>query len=264
MLPEQEMQAWRHWHEACALGLISETGRMQLRRVIADRFRSMLRKINLHGQGMLSAPPEADCAHLFESYCAVHQRRDGKKYKDWLLTRGRRDLDTVQSGVMLLVRNVVREWIRDVHPKTAALSLQQCLGDHGVSLQELLPDQKTPARSEDQTLWMAAYLAEARADLEAVEITVLKLRAQDVIFSAPGIQETYGVGKSTLHKYHRRLLTRIAEAAVARFPELSPEDGVRLVLDILDALAQDIFLNFSAEKPGTAAFRKVKESHDPE
>ncbi len=48
MLPEQEMQAWRHWHEACALGLISETGRMQLRRVIADRFRSMLRKINLH------------------------------------------------------------------------------------------------------------------------------------------------------------------------------------------------------------------------
>lgn len=128
MKAESEMQAWQHWREACALSLISDLEKSHLTTVIAQRFRSMLRKVNLHGYGTLSAPPNADCAHLFETYCAMHQRRDGKKYKQWLLTRGRRDLDTVQSGVMLLIRNVVREWIRDTHPQTAPVSLQQQVG----------------------------------------------------------------------------------------------------------------------------------------
>lgn len=264
MSAEQEMQAWHHWHEACALGLVDEADRQQLSRVIAQRFRSMLRKLTLHGQSVPASPSDGDCAHLFEAYCAVHRRRDGKKYKDWLLSRGRRDLDTVQSGVMLLIRNVVREWIRDAHPQTAELSLQQCLGEQGVTLQELLPDRTGESLSAEQLAWKDHELVRLRRGLEPVEITVLEIRARGLVFSSPGIQTRYGVGKTTLHKYQRRLLTRIAEGAAARFPELTPEAGSALVLDLLDALAQDILLQVSAEKPRSAAFRKVKEDHDPE
>lgn len=264
MKAAEELAAWEHWREACALALLSEEARLHLSQVIAERFRSMLRKINLHGQGHLTAPPDADCAHLFESYCALHERRDGKKYKHWLLTRGRRDLDTVQSGVMMLVRNVVREWIRDTQPKTAALSLQQCLGERGVTLQELLPDEAAEPRDLEQQAWLTARVRSELADLTALEATVLQIRAKGEVFSGPRIQETYGVGKSTLHKYHRRILTRIAEGAAERFSDLTPAAGAALVLDVMDGLGKIILCKLSAENPEVSAFGMVKDTHDAE
>jgi hypothetical protein len=261
MNAEQEMSAWHAWHEACALALIPVPDRIQLTTVIADRFRSMVRRINLHGQGRLSAPNDADCAHLFETYCAMHNRRDGKKYKYWLLTRGRRDLDTVQSGVMLLVRNVVREWVRDAHPRTAAMSLQQTLGSN-TTLEQLLPDTRSEQRSCEQREWLTQKLASDLSDLDPVERILLLLRAQGRVFSAPGIQAEFGVGKSTLHKYHRKLLEREAEELSGHFPGLSAEDACSLVLDLLDGWGKQLLSEFLAENTDVPAFKKAKEEYD--
>lgn len=262
MNPEQEMAAWQRWRELCALALIPDPERRQLNQVIGERFRSLVRKINLHGNGSLSAPSDADCAHLFETYCAMHQRRDGKKYKHWLLTRGRRDLDTVQSGVMLLVRNVVREWIKDTHPRTAAVSLQQKLGSD-ISLEQLLPDKEFLQRSPEQAEWVESKLKQTADSLETVERVLLLLRAQNRVFSAPGVQAEFGFGKTTLHKYHRNLLEKLAEEVSLQFPGLSPVEGTSLVLDILDGWGKSLLLKISAENSEPTAFRKVKETDEP-
>jgi hypothetical protein len=263
MNEEMELQAWRNWREACALALIDEEDRQQLTRVIADRFRSMLRKIQLHSHRNLDAPPDADCAHLFEAYCQMHQRRDGKKYKHWLLTRGRRDLDTVQSGVMLLVRNVVREWMRHNFPGTAPVSLQQPIGE-GLSLEQLLPDTDRCAMGPEVMEWIHRQRTTLAETLEEVEKVVLLLRARGVVFSAPGVKREFGFGKSTLHKYHRLLLERLADELRGHFPGLSPEQGASVVLELLDGLADDCLKTFLAENAGSAAFGKVEDLNDPQ
>ncbi|MDF3129834.1 hypothetical protein P0Y35_11555 [Kiritimatiellaeota bacterium B1221] len=264
MNAEQEMEAWQHWREACALSLISEGEKTQLTTVISQRFRSMLRKVNLHGRGQLSAPPESDCAHLFETYCAMHQRRDGKKYKHWLLTRGRRDLDTVQSGVMLLIRNVVREWIRHTYPQTAAVSLQQVVGkgSRPVTIEQLLPDTAGESRTKEQTAWMDAQVQYWLGALDPLKQAVLKLRAKGIVFSAPGVKAQVGYGKTALHQCHREWIQMLAEEVRERFPGISAEEGSSLVLDLMDELGHKKLLHSFAEKSSTSAFGEVEVNDD--
>jgi hypothetical protein len=191
----------------------------------------------------------------------MHGRRDGKKYKHWLLTRGRRDVDTVQSGVMLLIRNVVREWVRDAYPQTAELSLQQIIRSKK-TLEQLLPSSAPDQRSSEQTDWLTQKLSSDLAKMDSIEQVVLLLRAQGRVFSAPGIQAEFGVGKTTLHKYHRQILEREAAELSDHFPGLSVEDASALVLDLLDGWGKQLFSNFLAENTGTPAFKKVKEPED--
>jgi len=266
MNAEEEMAAWRNWKDLCALALISNTERIQLQQVISDRFRSMVRKVNLHGRGALTAPPNPDCAHLFESYCAMHQRRDGKKYKQWLLSRGRQDLDTVQSGVMLLIRNVVREWVRDSHPQTAEVSLQHFLGQGAtpVTLEELLPDTKSETRTAEQSEWIEETIRNEVESLEAVERAVLLIRARGSVFSAAGIREEFGFGKTALHKYHRLLLERWAAEARDLFPELAPAEGAGLVLDLMDGMGKKLFRQSFAENNDFSAFGEMEVCDDAE
>lgn len=256
-----ELQAWRNWRDACALALIEEGERYQLTMVIADRFRSMLRKVKLHSHRNPPSPPDADCAHLFEVHCAMHQRQDGKKYKEWLLTRGRRDLDTVQSGVMLLVRNVVREWLRHTQSETAPVSLQITVGE-GITLEQLLPDGDRSSWGSELAEWCLQQVRTLPGALEEVEKVVLLLRARGQVFSAPEVKQEFGVGKTTLHKYNRLLLERLALELRERFPDLSPEQGAAAVLNVLDGAADHILSAFSAENDGTRAFGKVEDPND--
>nr|MDA3872938.1 hypothetical protein [Kiritimatiellia bacterium] len=204
---------------------------------------------------------DADCAQLFEAYCAIHQRQDGKKYKEWLLTRGRRDLDTVQSGVMLLIRNVVREWLRDTRPETAPVSLQLTVGE-GLSLEQLLPDEDRFGWGSELTEWVRQQVRMLPGALEEVEKVVLLLRARGQVFSAPEVKREFGFGKTTLHKYNRRLLERLAVDLRERFPELSPEQGAAAVLNVLDGAADNILSTFFAENSGSLAFGRVEDLNE--
>lgn len=266
MNAEAEMEAWAHWREACALALISERERLHLSKVMGDRFRSMVRKINLHGASNLSAPPNADCAHLFETYCAMHNRRDGKKYKHWLLTRGRRDLDTVQSGVMLLIRNVVREWIRDAHPHTAPVSLQQAVGSGSqpVPLEQLLPARSPEDRSPEQDAWIESKAGSELENLDTLKKAVLVLRARGTVFSAPGVREEFGYGKSALHQCHRDWLRELADDLRERFPGLRAVEGTGMVLDLLDEMGRRISSGSLVENPDATAFGEVEVHNENE
>lgn len=246
MTDVEEMQAWGLWRERCAFGLLGEEDRRGLEKVVGDRFRSRVKRLNAHGAG-LPRPEDRDCAHWFESWCALHPRKDGKRYKDWLLTRGRRDLDTIQSGVMLLVRNVVREWVRSFHTSSMDLSLDEPLPEaHGLSLQELLPETK-PERSPELTPWIQGQVEVLTAGADPVVKAVLMVRGQGRVFSHPQVREETGYAKTTLHEQHHRLLERLAGDLKASFPALRPQQASAAVLDVLDEAGRQLLLKKDPE-----------------
>lgn len=247
MNAEAEMAAWHSWHRACAFDLLEEKERAWLKKVVGDRFRSRVRKLK-HCGIHLPSPENTVCAGCFETWCALHTRQDGKRYKDWLLNRGRRDLDTVQSGVMLLVRNVVREWIRDSQPTVAELSLDQPLPEAGgLCLFELLPE-RIAAEHPVQKSWAESRAAHLMEEAEPLERAVLRVRGEGRVFSHPQVRADTGYGKTVMHESHRQLLEKVAGDVKDEFPDLNVEESSALVLDILDQASELILLKLSAEK----------------
>ncbi len=261
MTAEEELDAWREWRSRCAFDLLDARPREGLREVVAQRFRWRVRKLSASGiwSGTTpDLPSDRECAHLFEAHLQLHHRRDGKSYKHWLLTRGRQDLDTVQSGVMLLIRNVVKQWVNDVHPRTAPLSLQEAFGCD-LTLEQCLPGETTgevtPLQNwvqEQETAWMMELCTE--------EKRMLAIRARGWVFSGSRALAVAGMGKTKLHQLHREVMTRWAESLREAQPGVDPVEASRAVLDTMDR-AGEIFSHLLAEKPDSAAFRDTKDSH---
>jgi hypothetical protein len=254
MNPAAERGAWADWYERCAFGLLEKAAKAGLEKVVGDRFRSRVKRLNAYG-GDLPYPVDRECAHLFETWCALHDRRDGKRYKDWLMTRGQRDLDTIQSGIMLLVRNVVREWVRQQHAAFTALSLDEPLPEaSGRCLRELLPAERT----DDSAEWSRWQTRQAHALIKAaqpVDLAVLEVRAEGRVFSHPQVRADTGYGKTALHNAHRRILKNVAEDVKAEFPGLDTETASQLVLSTLDQASQLILKEKKCGKPGNTKLR---------
>ncbi len=240
--------AWSEWRQACAFSLLNEESRGRLHIVVAHRFRSRIRLLNAKGAGIPQLD-DAECAHLFESWCALHQRRDGKRYKDWLLTRGDQDQDAVESGVLLLVRNVVREWVRTQHHSVAEVSLDAPIREaSGLSLRELLPSHASE-RSEEQQGWMSSQIPHLLSGMKDVENAACWVRARGWVYSHPQARESTGFAKTALHQAHRGLLTRVAEQVKDAFPGLGAEEGARLVLDVMDRVGEHLLQEFPGKGP---------------
>ena len=231
--------AWSEWRQACAFALLDEESRARLHSVVAQRFRSRVKVLNAHGAG-LPQMDDSECAHLFESWCALHQRRDGKRYKDWLLTRGDQDQNAVESGVMLLVRNVVREWVRTQHRSVAAVSLDAPLKEaSGATLRELLPAEE-PEWSEDQRTWMVQQIPDRIARLKEPEAAACWIRAKGLVYSHPEVKGLTGYAKTALHQAHHDVLHSLASTVKEAFPGVSPLEGSRMVLDVLDQIGEHL------------------------
>ncbi len=253
---------WRAWHEACALDLVSEGVRVALSGFIGRRFAGTVRRL---GRGGLASriPGDADCAHCFESWCCLHQRREGKRYKDWLMTRGDRSQGAVESGVSLLLRKVVLEWVRMEFNRLPALSLDASLTAEtgGLTLEALIPDTHEMGVSDEERLWVKARAEGWVAAMTRVERVALAARRQNRSFVDPTVLGEAGVGKSALHNHFREWVRARADEVKARFPELPPSEAIALVLLILEECGQTIFLTFSMEEREPAGCR-VMENQD--
>lgn len=239
---------WQAWHEACALALTPDAARAGLVGFLGRRFGGTVRKL---GQGGLAhrTPGDADCAHLFESWCCLHQREDGKRYKDWLMTRGDRSQGAVESGVMLLLRKVVLEWVRMEFSRQPTLSLEASLTPDtgGMTLEDLLPEGEGEEMSFEETGWVRERAAGWVAAMTQVERVALAARQQERSFVDPEVLRMAGVGKSALHNHFRAWVRARAEEVKDRFPELSPSESTALVLLVLEECAKKIFLSFWVE-----------------
>lgn len=253
---------WRAWHAACALGLTPEGSRGVLEGFLGRRFGGMVRRM---GSGGLShrVPGDAACASLFETWCCLHRRREGKRYKDWLMARGDGSLGAVESGVMLLLRKVVLEWVRMEFPRGMGLSLEAELGAGGVTLEELLPEGTVAAevRFEEEG-WVRERVPGWVAAMTRAERAAVAARREGRSFVDAGVLRAAGVGKTALHKHFRGWVTERAAEVRSRFGEMPAAEGTALVLRILELCGNEIFLNFSEEGVAAAGCRVMEDPDD--
>lgn len=244
MVASGSIEAWRQWREACALGRTPPEARVALTRFLAARFHRLVRR------GGLGTPPDdSTCAHLFESWCALHARADGKRYKDWLLTRGDASLGAVESGVSLLMRKVVLEWGRSERDRIPSVSLETPLSgsDPGFTLSDLLPGTMEDPRFEENE-WTERVRPRIREEMSHSQKVAAAARAAGLRFSDSRVRALAGVEKSTIYNHYREWVLHVGRRVRETFPHHAPEQGLQLTLHLLEAVSQDLLSEFFPEK----------------
>jgi hypothetical protein len=196
-------------------------------------------------------PVPDDPWHLLEAHLTVSATRGGKRYKDWLFARvagsGDPPLDVVQGGASLMMRDVVRDYIRRECAPPSAVSLSRPLvegGERSVTLLDLLPAGLDPACDvclrEYETL-AEEHAREFAAELSQRERIVLIAKSLRLSLAHPAVEQLAGCRKSTLSDAYRDLMQRIAERLRARYREDDVESVLTLALMTVEKVSAGIF-----------------------
>ncbi len=253
--------SWVEWEQRCALGLISKEAREQLELCFASRFRAALRRVEHAGllRDVPPCPPARDCAHWLETYCALHQRREGKSYKRWLIERG--EHSGVESGLSLLMRMVLREWLR----------VEQGIGrgeQHWVQglwedaeMERWVPDPRPAGISQELRSWAQEQLPRWQAGLTAAERSVLRLRheGRPLYDRSAGSR---GAGKSQIYAARRQLWETLAAELQAEAPDLEPAQLTLWLQELLDELGKQIFRTETSGTSGKLRLSQVGEANE--
>ncbi|MCC5848907.1 MAG: hypothetical protein JJU29_12530 [Verrucomicrobia bacterium] len=243
-----QLTHWQTWHRLCALGRMPETERQVLVEFMGNRFLTVVRRLD-RPEVMLRMPPPRDRAHAFEIWCALHERREGKRYKDWLLHRGDRKLGAIESGVSLLMRKVVREWVAVEFPRHPQLSLDAPLGDANFTMQSLLPAPSKDELPTEAREWLQREVPKLISEMMPLQRVCVSARAQGRVLSDPKVCAAANAGKTTLHKQYREWIHHLGETILDAFPDFSEDERLNFTLETLHQVEKAIFFDFSAEKP---------------
>ncbi len=228
---------WNEWNDRCALALCSNETQHALRAYGARQFRHYAR-FTAGGAASESGLSPSDQWHLFETHLSLRQTRAGKRYKDWLFARvsGASDppLQVIQGGAGLLMRDVVRAFIRAERPQDRSVSLDAPLSDgadRSFTLHDLLPGALDPAQDLEirELTRVADLLADASfADLAPRERVAIAAREQGLSLSHPTVERCAGCRKSMLHAAHAAAVGRVADRVRAEYRD-EPADSIRLL-----------------------------------
>lgn len=264
------VEAWQAWKQACAAALCSEEHAAELRRFGQSRFAGYLERygarVGLRGQaGRL--PTATDAWHLFETHAQVTTHREGKRYKEWLFVRAeqcpRPWLDTIESSVTLMIRDVVREYLRREHTPRFMESLHRSIpasdGNGGLPLEELLPDSDEPLEELMQKeIHEAARMAAQRffPSMDQRERIALWARSRGFALTDPDVQHWAGCGRSVLHSTHSACVARLCEGIRKSHPDESSASWLLMAKKAIEELIELIFLKIFSDKRTTRFFEK--------
>jgi len=239
ILPLSTPEVWRAWKQACAADLCDAETAAVLRRFGQVRFGGYIRRAGHQ------VPEARDAWHLFESTCQVTKTRAGKRYKDWLFARADMLditwLEAIESGASLLMRYVVREFLRREHSPSFMQSIQKTVGDGSVTLEELLPDSIETLGGIDETemTTMAQHLAgQVFPTLDKTERALIWAKLHSVPFSDPRIMNKTRLGKSVLHDRFDLLIRRLTEIIRRTYPNETHSVTTSLIIYSLTALGK--------------------------
>jgi hypothetical protein len=232
-------EVWRAWKRVCAADLCDADTAAVLRRFGHARFAVYLRRTGC------PLPEAREAWHLFESTCQVSGTRAGKRYKDWLFARAQAMegswLEAIESGASLLMRSVVREFVRREHAPSFMQSLQQPVGGGTISLEELLPDPSTASTDmDDETL---RVMARALAGLllptmDKTERALVWAKVHDVSFADPRLINKTRLGRTMLHEQFGLFMARLTVLVRARHPKETNSVTTSLIIFTLMALGE--------------------------
>ncbi len=241
--------AWSAWRERCSLALCGGSDRTKLLDYAGYHGNRYLRRYaHRAGDGQRLDPlPAEEIFHLLEVHFTVQQTRRGKCYKSWLFARASgsasETANAVEGGAALLIRDVIRDYIRRECPCRRSVAMDQVVRrDHRevITLGDLLPAPRTepePAQHElnRQAERCADRFLPTMTDRETI---ILRARLRKIPLSHPDVLRTAGVGKSRVHEIYRHMFTRLADCVRELTPEEMPAFQRRIALAAYDHIAE--------------------------
>jgi hypothetical protein len=254
------LEDWLAWKSRCARALCTKDTQRRLGYFALYRFGIQLRRqlatTNLRPEDAVRQhPTEEDAWHRFESFAALTQTRQGKRYKDWIFARiqqsNRSALDTIQSGATLILRSAVRDYLRGEYAPHRAASLDQPVGDGTLTLGDLLPG--LVSTEDDATTREYNTLAEGHAHrvfegLSRRERVGLLARLMGVALDHDDVLVAADCGKSTLNQAVKNLWVHMRESLLREYREDGHDAIMALATLVIQHLERITFLWKLSEK----------------
>jgi hypothetical protein len=269
-MADTQFEHWQMWHRECALARCSQRAMSDLESFAGKRMLTFLRRyVTRTNLGSTTLPHLSDpeAWHLFESYMAVTTTRSGKRYKDWLFARTRRDPvsagDIVEAGASLIMRTVTRDFLRREFSPRATVSMQTVVatGSTGtdLTLEDLLPSPTSPAPTGDGDYEPLAerHATERMAAMNHRDRVALLARSLGLPLSHGAVVAVAGCGKSVLSQAYRLLVTGIGEDVQRAYPD-EGEGAMRLALLIIQRLKDHVLLWGKSETRCSALFKAAR------
>ncbi len=236
---------WEEWKKQCAIALCSNDARRDLESFAFHRWTRFLQTIFGYDSPELTELKIGDIWHRFETWCCVSSTSSGKAYKDWMFgrleTHVGTPLDIIQSGATLLLRDVVRDFVRHEGRmrlpgrRAPEISLNEPIAgiEGDLTYADLLPAEL----DADSQLIVREYqrLAEQEASellprLVSRERLVLAASALGIPMSNPRLARIAGKKKSVLSSTLQRVEDRIKQHIDKKYT--GEQEGDRRVLCI--------------------------------
>lgn len=263
---DMRLACWQEWRAVCAAALCGPDTHDYLVGFANHRFQHLASRCDRAAQqpgGWLRALPGTEACQRFETHLAVHATRAGKCYKDWLFARTRHSadapLDVIQGGATLILRAVVRDYLRHERPSPRTLSLQAPLADaeSAFTIEDLLADTSDPAN--DVALREYERLASGLAEevfeaLNRRERVALAAKTVGVALSHAAVAALTDCGKTALNRAYHMVLERLAATVRSRYPAEDNASQLTLTEKTLAKLKERILLWKDAENGVAAGF----------
>lgn len=258
------LNAWVEWKQQCAADACSVETQKQLRTYARSRFDRFVRFYSSETE----PPSHDDPWHLLETRLALTNNSKGKRYKDWLFARVETSdddpLDVVQGGASLMMKTVVREYLRAEAPGRDTVSLSQPMrkgGETTLTWLDILPaglDPASEASLREYEELAARHVPDFLADMSKREQVVVFSKHAGVSLAHPRVERLAGGKKSVLNTAYREFLARVAGKLAAQYEQDDPESILTLALMTVQKLSEEIFLKKKSENTFASLFMLVK------
>ena len=175
--------------------------------------------------------------HLFETYATVTETGQGKRYKDWIFARVAHSdddpIDVIQGGASLIMRDAVREFVREECSPSCVLSLDRPMAGESITLLDVLPAQVGPGtdaalREYERLAWKHAQ--ELFPGMSERERIVLAAKEAGLSLANDAVMRAAGCGQAFLYRVYSALLQRVCDHLKAIYPNDDPESALVLAL----------------------------------
>jgi len=265
------LEDWTAWKRLCARQLCGTDTRQRLGNFARSRFnRQLERQLAVTNLGVEDAAlqrPSADEAwHRFESYAALTQTRQGKRYKEWIFARIRPSAQSplyiIQAGATLIMRSAVRTYLRDEYAPRRATSLDAPVGDGSLTLGDLLPGTLDPGddlAAGERDLLAANHAAAFLTTLSRRERVGLLAKFSGIGLDNADVQVAAGCRKSVLSQAVRDLLSRLRESLLREYQDDGHDATMAFAAIVLQHLEKIIHRWKNSEKGLPRCFYNVGE-----
>jgi hypothetical protein len=246
---EEMMAAWVEWRRRCALGLCADSTARDLSNFAGYRFSRFLRRVRGLTPGRSAADVSArEAWHRFETHLLVTRTQAGKRYKDWLFARieGSDDepLDVVQGGATLILRDVVRAFVREEGCDAHTVSLHDRVAgrdDLTLSIEDLLAcdadPRETAAQREYEDL-AVRHASELFGGIPRRLRILLAARERGIPLTHPVVSQLTNCRKSVANDALRTCLRQVFDSLKLKYQDEDHEAVVRLALLTAQELAR--------------------------